>query len=311
MKDVAIIGSLNIDHILKVDKLPVLGETVSSNNYILSEGGKGANQAVAIGKLGLKVHMFGKIGNDEYGQLLINSLNNANVNTEGVMIDDCHKTGAAFITIDNNGNNTIIATPGSNGSLNLKDIKKVENLIFDHDILLLQMEISKDIVTYIINRARKLDKLLLLNLSPAMNMDSFILNKVDYLILNESELEFLTKIKYLGNNLDVEIKELRKYFYNNLIVTLGPDGAAYSIENKKFELIPTFNVLPLDKTAAGDAFIGGFIYGLSRGLDIKACVNLGNANGSLATTIIGAQKSLPTKDQLNNFLIKNNLNFTI
>lgn len=308
MKSTAVIGSLNIDHVLKVDRLPVLGETISSNNYILSEGGKGANQAVAIGKLGLNVHMFGKIGNDEYGRLLINSLNNANVNIEGIMIDYYHKTGAAFITIDKNGNNTIVITPGSNGSLNLRDIKKIENLIFDQDIILLQMEIPKDIVIYIINRVRELDKLILLNLSPPMNIDNFILNKVDYLILNESEMEFLTQIKYLGNNLDVEIKELRKYFHNNLIITLGPDGAAYSIENKEFELIPTYNILSVDKTAAGDAFIGGFVYGLSKSLDIKTCINLGNANGSLATTIIGAQKSLPNLSELKTFLAKNNVN---
>ena len=269
MKKVAVIGSINIDHILQVEKLPILGETISSNNYILLEGGKGANQAAAMGKLGLEVHMFGKIGNDGYGQLSINSLNNANVNTEGIIIDNCNKTGSAFITIDNNGNNTIVLTPGANGSLDLKEIKKMENLIFDQNIVLLQMEIPKDIVTHIINRSRKLNKLLLLNLSPAMNIDNFILNKVDYLVLNESEMEFLTQIKYSSNNLDIQIKKLRRYFYNNLIITLGPDGAAYSIKNKKFELVPTFDVLSLDKTAAGDAFIGGFVYGLSKNLNIK------------------------------------------
>ncbi|MCL5072698.1 MAG: ribokinase [Actinobacteria bacterium] len=311
MVGVAVVGSLNIDHVLKVDKLPVLGETVSSNNYILSEGGKGANQAVAIGKLGLKVHMFGKIGDDEHGQLLVNSLKNANVYTEGIIIDERHKTGAAFITIDNNGNNTVVVNPGANGRLDLKDIKKIESLIFDQDILLLQMEIPKDIVIYIIKRGKELNKLILLNLSPAMEMDNFILNMVDYLILNESEIGFLTNVKCSIQNMKLVIKKIREFYHNKLIITLGPDGAAYSISDDDFKTILTFDVATIDKTGAGDAFIGGFVYGLSKGLDIKTCINLGNASGSIATTIIGAQKSLPTKDQLNNFLSKNNLNIII
>lgn len=305
MKSTAVVGSLNIDHILKVDKLPALGETIFSNSSILSEGGKGANQAVAIGKLGLDVHMFGKIGNDDYGQLLINSLNNANINTKGILVDDYYKTGSAFITIDNNGDNTIVITPGANGSLNLEDIKKIENLIFDHDILLLQMEIPKDIVIYIINRGKELDKLLLLNLSPAMEMDNYILNKVDYLILNESEVEFLTKVKCSIQNIKLAIKKIRESYRNKLIITLGPDGAAYSISSDDFKIIPTFDVSTIDKTGAGDAFIGGFIYGLVNSKNMEDCIILANAAGSFATTIIGAQKSLPCKEELDSFLKTN------
>lgn len=306
MKSVSVVGSLNIDHILTVEKLPSFGETISSINYELAEGGKGSNQAAALGKLGLEVSMFGKVGNDEFGHLLIKSLKKSNVNTDDLIIDSTEKTGSAFITVDKNGNNTIVLNPGANGSLSLQDIKKFENSIFKNDILLLQMEIPKELVIYLINKARKLEKTILLNLAPAKNLDIKTLNKLDYLIINESEMEFLTNIEFLEHNLDIEINKLRKFYHNNLIITLGPMGAAYSIDNRGFEVIPTFDVFTIDKTAAGDAFIGGFIYGLVNNIDIKTCVNLGNANGSLSTTIRGAQKSLPDKNTFYNFLVKNN-----
>jgi ribokinase len=305
MKSISVVGSLNIDHILTVEKLPSFGETITSINYELSEGGKGSNQAAALGKLGLEVHIFGKVGNDEFGQLLINSLGEANVNTKGLVIDPNEKTGAAFITVDNNGNNTIVLNSGANRSFDLQDINKFKNLIFKNDILLLQMEIPKEIVVYLINEARKLEKTILLNLAPAIHLNSEILNKLDYLIINETEMEFLTDIKFLENNLDIEIRSLRKFFYKNLIITLGPMGAAYSINNQNFEIVPTFNVVTVDKTAAGDAFIGGFIFGLVNNMDIKTCIEMGNANGSISTTARGALKSLPDINTFHKFLVKN------
>jgi ribokinase len=305
MKSISVVGSLNIDHILTVERLPAFGETISSINYELAEGGKGSNQAAALGKLGLEVHMFGKIGNDKFGQLLINSLSKANVNTKGLVIDPNEKTGAAFITVDKNGNNTIVLNPGANGSFNLEDIERFKNLIFKNDILLLQMEIPKEIVIYLINEARKLEKTILLNLAPPINIDNKTLNKLDYLIINETEMEFLTNIEFLENNLDIEIKSLRKIFHKNLIITLGPLGAAYSISNQNFEIVPTFNVVTVDKTAAGDAFIGGFIFGLVNNMNIKTCIEMGNANGSISTTTRGALKSLPDMNTFHNFLVKN------
>lgn len=311
MKSIAVVGSLNIDHILKVEKLPSFGETISSFSYMISEGGKGANQAVALGKLEMDVCMFGKIGSDEYGDLLVKSLQNSNVNTQEIIVDKSYRTGAAFITVDNSGNNTIVVTPGANGSFKFDDVRKIENKIFFHDIIVLQMEIPEEINTYIIRRAKEMKKLILLNLAPARIVNPEILNKLDYLIVNESEMEFLTNIEYTGSNLNIEIFEIRKFFHGNLVVTLGSLGAAFSTGDKDFNIVPTFNVLPIDKTAAGDAFIGGFILGLANKLDLKSCMILGNAAGSLSTTIIGAQKSLPDKSILRNFLLKNNVKIKI
>ena len=305
MKSVTVVGSLNIDHILSVKNLPALGETIHSTGYEIAEGGKGANQASAIGRLGIKVSMFGKVGDDDFGRLLINSLKSSGVYIEGIIIDINSNTGSAFITVDSSGNNTIVLNSGANGCLDMEDIKKFEDSIFSSDILLLQMEIPKNIIIYLIEKARNLKKTILLNLAPAMDIEKDILNKLDYLIVNETEMEFLTNIKFDGNNLDEEIKNLREFFYGNLIITLGPLGAAYCLKGLEFTTLPTFDVVTKDKTAAGDAFIGGFIYGLANGKDINSSVIIGNANGSLSTTIIGAQKSLPDLKKLNIFLAEN------
>lgn len=206
MRSVAVVGSINIDHVLKVEKLPKLGETISSNSYELFEGGKGANQALSLARLGLDVYMFGKVGNDDYGRLLLESLKKSNVNIDNIIIDPNVKTGAAFITVDNKGNNTIVLTSGANGSISIEDIKNLQNKILENDLLLLQMEIPKETVVFMIKMAKKFNKLILLNLAPATEIETDIINKVDYLILNESEMEFLTNLKYTGNNLASSIK---------------------------------------------------------------------------------------------------------
>ncbi len=302
MKKVTVVGSLNIDHVLKVEKLPLKGETIISNNYNLYEGGKGSNQAASIGRLGISVDMIGKVGKDIYGERLIKNLSKSNVNVSGIIIDDTVSTGTAFITVDKNGNNTIVINPGANGKLTIEEIKELEGSIFKNDIIVLQMEIPRDVVEYLIEKSKEFNKLVLLNLSPPQKLASSIINKVDYLFLNESEMEFLSEVKYIGDNLDVQIKELRKYFHNNIIITLGPDGAMCSIKGSEYKIFQTFDMLPIDRTAAGDAFIGGFIYGLIRNENIDKCVIIGNAAGSMTINKLGAQVSLPNKNELIQFM---------
>lgn len=299
---IAVVGSINVDHVLKVKVFPKLGETIIAKSYELVGGGKGANQATSMGKLGMNVHMFGKIGNDIYGKLILKSLQKCNVSIENIIIDRKNSTGAAFITVDEVGDNTIVINSGANATLSLKDIDNFERKILKNDIIVLQMEIPKDIVSHIINMAKESNKIVLLNLAPALNIENDILNKVDFLILNELELECLTKVSYSIQNLNLAIKKIREFYHNKLIVTLGIDGAAYSISNNDFKIIPTFNVATVDRTGAGDAFIGGFTSGLVANKNIEDCVVMGNAAGAFSVTILGAQSSLPYKNELEDFL---------
>ena len=305
MQNVAVVGSINIDHVLKVKKFPKLGETISAESYELLEGGKGANQASSMGKLGLNVQMFGKIGNDIYGKQVVDNLAKCNVNIKNVISDKENSTGAAFITVGENGNNTIVLTSGANGDIKLKEIKGVLNKILNNDVIVFQMEIPEYIVWHVISKAKEANKLVILNLAPAVNINNSILNKVDYLIINEVEAEFLTKKKCSVNRMKLIIKELRKFYQNKIIITLGSIGAVYSILEEDYKIIPAFKVKSVDQTGAGDAFIGGFIYGLVNKKGIEDCIKLANANGALATTIVGAQKSFPSLDELNDYLAKN------
>jgi len=302
IENIAVVGSINIDHVLKVAMFPKLGETIIAKSYELIEGGKGANQAASMGKLGMNVQMFGKVGDDIYGKLVMESLKKCNVNIENVIIDKTNSTGSAFIIVDKVGNNTIVVTPGANGTLSLKDVDSFEMKILKNDIIVLQMEIPEAIVSHIVNMAKESNKIVILNLAPALNMKNNILNKVNFLILNESELEFLTKVKCSIQNIKLAIKKIREFYHNKLIITLGLDGAAYSISNNDFKIIPTFDVATVDKTGAGDAFIGGFTLGLVANKNIEDCVAMGNAAGAFSVTILGAQSSLPYKNELEDFL---------
>jgi len=308
MKSIAVVGSINVDHVLKITVFPKLGETVIAEGYEIIEGGKGANQAASMGKLDLDVYMFGKIGNDVYGKYILKSLQKCNVNIENIITDKNSSTGSAFITVDEAGNNTIVVNPGANGNLSLEDIENFKRKILENDILVLQMEIPRDIVAFIINIAHRSNKIIILNLAPALDLENDILNKVDFLILNELELENIAKIDYSIKNLGLAIKKIREFYYNKLIITLGLDGAAYSISNNNFKVIPTFNVKAVDRTGAGDAFIGGFTSGIVARKNIEDCIVMGNAAGSYSVAALGAQSSLPYKSELESFMNLNKRN---
>jgi len=149
MKKVTVVGSLNIDHVLKVNALPLRGETLISNSYDMSGGGKGANQAIAIARLGVFANMIGKVGRDIFGEILIKNLTESGVRTEGVIVDKSQRTGAAFVTVDRDGSNTIVVAPGANQRLTADDIRTKESQLLESDVVVLQMEIPKDTILYV------------------------------------------------------------------------------------------------------------------------------------------------------------------
>ncbi|MCL4386428.1 MAG: ribokinase [Actinobacteria bacterium] len=304
-KRVVVIGSINVDYILKVVRFPVKGETLIANSYEIRTGGKGANQAKAISKLGIPVSLVGKIGEDIYTETLMQSFKKANINTKGIIIDKLEKTGAAFITVDIHGNNTIIISPGANYELTKKDIELNKELILDCDIVVLQLEIPKEVVEYVINFSKNVSKLIVLNLSPFMKIEKSLLKRVDFLIVNEIEIKQLSGSAFDNfdkNQIEIILRKIRKFYKNNIIITLGEKGAVGINSNDEIFILPTYPVDKLDSTGAGDAFIGGFILGLISEKSMKECINLGNAVGSISITKLGAQESLPTKKELSQFL---------
>lgn len=302
IKKVTVIGSLNIDHILKVNTLPSKGQTLISKSYDLGEGGKGANQAVAIGRMDIFVDMIGKVGEDEPGKILIENLRKSNIGVDGVIVSKFVKTGTAFITVDKDGNNTIVVAPGANHKLTIEDIRKKKKQLLNCDIVVLQMEIPIDTISYVINFAEEKGKLVVLNYSPAMDIGKEVLAKVDYLIMNEIEFQFLTGRDFKFNSLTESVNKLRGFYGNNLIITLGEKGSICVTNSDKLLKISSYKVKAIDSTGAGDAFIGGFILGIIQNKSIKECVKLGNATGAISVTKLGAQSSLPNRNELKSFL---------
>ncbi len=293
MKKVLVIGSLNMDIVTKVKSTPKVGETVSGYGLITCAGGKGANQAVALGKLGSNVTMIGKVGNDDNGKQLKDNLKKMNV-MDNVKIQKDIPTGTAFIMVNDNGDNSIVVIEGANGSL-LPD--EVDEKWFDGiDYVVMQHEIREETIFRILEVANKLNKTIFLNPAPARQLPTKYLKLVDYLIVNETEFEEITSTKYI--NQKSLISAFEQIQVKNILITLGEKGAEFYdgndvvfVEAQKVENV-------VDTTAAGDSFIAGFVYSLSKGESVKDSMVFGTKVAGYTVTKLGAQSSLPFLDDI-------------
>ncbi|SHK36246.1 ribokinase [Clostridium cavendishii DSM 21758] len=296
MNKVVVLGSLNMDMVLKVDHIVKVGETILSKSFEKIPGGKGANQAVAARRSGAEVTMLGKIGKDENGQILVDELNKDGINTSEITISENESTGMAMIMVGDTGNNSIVVIPASN--MDIKDeVTKWESSILNGDILITQLETPEKAAIEAFKFAKNNGKVTILNPAPAKQISDELLKYTDIIIPNETEAETLTGVKVE----DLETaKDAAKVFNEKgveyVIITLGSKGAAV-IGKEEAEVIPAFKVNAIDTTAAGDSFIGG----LSSKLDcknlnlenIKKAVLFGNRVSSISVTRKGAQPSIP------------------
>jgi ribokinase len=294
LHEIIVIGSLNMDLVVSVDKMPELGETIRGSELLTIPGGKGANQAAAIALLGKKVRLVGRVGKDLFGSKLIANLDSLGVDTKSILQDETSETGTAVITVDAQGNNSIIISPGANGKVSEEDVQRAEPLIKTAKLLLLQLEIPLNTVMKAIEIACQNKVPVVLNLSPILQLSGEVLKKIDYLIVNEVEANSVSDIQVK----DVESakkasQSILALGVKNIIVTLGENGAVLANKNLCVH-VPSIKVTPVDSTAAGDAFIGGMITGLLNGLSLPDAVRYGNCAGAITTTRKGAQTSLPT-----------------
>lgn len=297
MKDVCIIGSINMDMVAKVNKMPQKGETVLSYDFKKISGGKGANQAVAAKRLGANVHMVGKVGRDDNGKDLMNLLKKEGINTDYIYLDDSNPTGMAFINVDDNGENSIVVVPGSNMNINIDEIRNAQNVIKDSKVVISQFEttIESTIVAFKIAKQNNISTIL--NPAPVREIPEDLLAYTDIIIPNETEASKFTGIEVK----DIEsLKESCKIILNKgvkfVIITLGDKGAAIACK-EKFELIPAYKVKAVDTTAAGDGFIGALASNLAEENinfeNIKKAVQFANKVSSIIVQKEGAQPSLP------------------
>ncbi len=305
-KRVAVIGSLNMDLVIKTARMPQVGETMKGINFIVNPGGKGANQAVAVGRLAGEVYMTGCVGNDNHGQSLIASLKESGVKTDYIQKIDNVTTGVAVIIVYEDGNNSIILHGGANDCVNKEVLQSAEQLIIQSDYVLLQLEIPLATVEYFAEFSKRHHKTVILNPAPAVKLSEKLLNNVDIIVPNETECEILTGIKVDCNETAQKAAEfLYRQGIKQVVITLGKNGVFYYDPSESFQ-IPVIEVETVDTTAAGDCLIGAFVAELCRGKNVKQALEFAVAAASLAVTKRGAQSSLPTLKEVNEFIEKHN-----
>ncbi|MGB9595429.1 MAG: ribokinase [Candidatus Poribacteria bacterium] len=305
---ITVIGSSNTDLIATVPRLPSPGETVMGIDFIVAPGGKGANQAVAIARIGGDVTFIAKIGIDDNGKRSLENFKKDGINTDFVFQTDEAPSGVALIFVDKNGENMLVPVPGANGKLTLDDIEKARTAIENTDIIVLQLEVPLETVEYAIKIAYKVNVPIVLNPAPGRKLDSDLIKMVTYITPNETEAEILTDIKVTDDNTAKETGErLLQLGAKTAIITLGKRGAMV-VNKDGNQLVPAFQVDAIDATAAGDAFTGGFAFAIATGKDIISSVKFGNAVAGLTVTKMGAQPSMPKKDELEEFLKRAEVN---
>jgi ribokinase len=295
---VTVVGSLNMDLVARAPRIPQPGETIIGGDFHTVPGGKGANQAVAAARLGAQVSMVGRVGRDAFANPLLDNLAAAGVDHAFVIPDPEAATGVALIVVDDTGQNSIVVASGANMRLSPADVDGAEAAIAGADALLLQLESPLETVTRAAEVARAHGVRVILNPAPARSLPAALLSLVDVLIPNESETALLTGLP-VGDQAEAEAAAaaLRGMGVGTVILTLGERGALLA-QAGAAELVPAFEVTPVDTTAAGDAFVGGFAVALAEGQTLAEAVRWGNAAGALATTKLGAQPSLPTGQDL-------------
>lgn len=300
MADIIVVGSLNADLVVRSPRFPAAGETIEGEELATIPGGKGANQAVAAARLGAQVAMFGCVGADAFGAMLIESLRQNKVDVRHVRRDGSVATGTAIIIVDGNGQNSIILSPGANGRLGKGDIDA--RALGGAQLLLLQFEIPMETVQHAARIAKKKRIRVILNPAPARPIPDELLRCADYLVPNETELAILAEKPVRGKaSLEAAARSLVARGASHVIVTLGEKGALI-VTKRSTQYVQAFEVKPVDTTAAGDAFIGGLAFALLHRKSLKEAVRYGCACGAAATTRFGAQPSLPGAADVKKFL---------
>ena len=306
MKNIVVVGSLNMDLVIEVDRVPKVGETIKgeSMNYLI--GGKGCNQAVAASRLGSNVKMIGCIGKDSFSEQILNHLKKEGVNIDSIKKVEDTSTGIATI-FKMKYDNSIIVIPAANNYCSKELIDENIDVIKNADILITQLEIPIETVEYVLKIAKENGVKTILNPAPAREISNDILKNVDFITPNETEFEVILAKELKDAK---ELEEAMIYWQNKnkctkLIVTRGKDGSSY-VEDNKVKTISTIEVEVIDTTGAGDTFNGALAHGITNELLMDDAITFAGIAASLSVTKFGAQTGMPEIKEVKSIL--NNLN---
>ena len=298
---IVVVGSSNTDMVIKMDRIPNPGETIIGGDFILAAGGKGANQAVAAARLGGEVTFIARVGKDIFGQQAIEGFRQEGIHTDFIVTDEQHPSGVALIFVDQQGENSIGVASGANGQLSIEDVAAARAELESAKVLLLQLETPIKTVQYAARTAKEMGVKVILNPAPARTLDDELLGNVTVLTPNETEAELLTGIRLTAAASTREAAaQLKQRGVKNVIITLGAKGAI-AITDDGAQQIPSKEVKAVDTTAAGDAFNGALAFALAEDKSLEEAVRFANLAGALSATRMGAQPSMPTLEELQQF----------
>lgn len=299
MKKIVVFGSYVREYITRQPGLPLPGQTISGNAFLLGQGGKGSNQAIAALKAGADVQFITKIGDDEAGRSVLEFYRELGMSTDTVIVDPTQVSGAAMIMVDElSAQNQIVVVPGACNSFNDQDLERCRPLLEQADIVLFQHEINEDAQDKAITMAHELGKTVIVNPAPARPIADHILAKVDLVTPNETEAMVLTGVQVVD---EASAAQAAKVFLDkgvkNVVITMGSRGA-FATDGVRQELLPSLRVEAIDTTGAGDAFNGGLVAALSQGKDLFTAIRYGNVVGALSVTKIGTAVAMPDKAEI-------------
>jgi ribokinase len=299
---IVVVGSSNTDMVIKSARIPEPGETVLGGQFFMTAGGKGANQAVAAARLGADVTFVARVGGDIFGEAAIRNFEMDGIRTEFVIRDEAAASGVALIFVDENGENAIAVAPGANSRLTPDDVARAEARIAEADVLLLQLEVPLDAVRTAVELARRHGRRVMLNPAPAQPVPEEILREVAILTPNETEAEMLLGGRDAGlGGVAATAQALCARGVGTVIVTMGKEGVFVVSPESEYH-VPGRRVQPVDTTGAGDAFSGALACAWGRGLDLRPAIDFAIAASALSVTRMGAQSSLPTREEVERFL---------
>ena len=296
---VTVVGSLNMDLVIRSPHIPVPGETILGSDFQTIPGGKGANQAVAAARLGANASMIGRLGNDSFADVLLDNLAASGVEARYVSRDDQSPTGVALIVVDDQGENSIVVASGANMRVEEADVNAAKSLIASSDVIVLQLEIPVASVLRAAQIAKQHSVKVVLNPAPARELPDELFDLVDVLVPNETETALLSELEI---NSPAELNQAARMMLNRgvgaVAITLGDRGALLTNSEHDGLDFPAFEIDPLDTTAAGDAFVAGLGVHLASGNPLADCIQWGNAAGALAAMRFGAQTSAPSREEV-------------
>lgn len=308
LRPIVVVGSVNLDLVCMGKRIPAPGETVRGDKFQTFHGGKGANQAVAVARLGYPVAMIAKVGGDDFGKRLRQGLRAAKVNVRSVSTAENTASGVALISVDRAGQNSITVIPGANDQLLPGDLQKALPQLRSAGMILAQLEIPMETVEYLCSVAQRFHIPLMLDPAPARSLSRKLLRQVTFLTPNETETCVLCAVPP-PELTPATVDRFATFLLDgaaNVIVKMGRHGAYLATADGVRKMIAAFKVKAVDSTAAGDAFNAGLAVGLMEGKNLVDAVLYGAAVGALSTTRPGAQNSMPAASEVSDFLASHN-----